>query len=87
MSRSTQKKPKTITDRKYVFTFGKYKGLDLEEVLEIDPQYVLYCQEKIDWFDLDHKLLDEAESGSQDAFDIINEIYSDPSDNAGHIRD
>lgn len=52
-------KRETITDRSYVFQFGRYKGNTLEFVLDTDPQYLLFCQSKIDWFDLHHTILDE----------------------------
>lgn len=90
MSLSTEinKKPaETITDRKRVMGFGRYKDLTIEEVLQIDPQYLLWCQENIAQFDLNHDLLDEAEGGQRDTDEIINEIYADLSDNAGHVRD
>ena len=61
MSLSSQPKHKTITDRKTILTFGRYKGYSVEDILEVDPQYLLFCQNKIDWFDLDHKILDEIE--------------------------
>lgn len=49
----------TITDKKAILTFGKYKGQSIEFVMDTDPQYLLFCQSSIDWFDLDHKILDE----------------------------
>jgi len=55
---------KTITDRQTILQFGKYKGRTLEFILEHDPQYLLFCQENIDWFDLDHKILDDVENGN-----------------------
>ncbi len=55
---------RTITDRKTILQFGKYKGRSIEFILEHDPLYLLFCQDKIDWFDLDHKILDDAENGN-----------------------
>lgn len=52
---------KTISDKQHILNFGKYKGLTIEEVIDEDANYLLYCQSKIDWFDLDHKILDEIE--------------------------
>ena len=52
----------TISDKAHVLNFGKYKGWTVEAVMEHDPQYLLYCQSRIDWFDLDHKILDEIDS-------------------------
>lgn len=54
----------TITGRDHILSFGKYKGLSIEEVLEINPDYLLYCQENVESFDLDHKLIDEAEQAA-----------------------
>lgn len=33
-----------------VFTFGKYTGRNIEEILIIDPNYVYWCQENIEDF-------------------------------------
>lgn len=49
----------TISDKNHVLNFGKYRGWKLGDVMEHDPQYLLYCQSKIDWFDLSHLILDE----------------------------
>ena len=60
--------PKTISDKSHVLNFGKYKGWTVEKVMEHDPQYLLYCQSKIDWFDLDHKILDEIDDDLDERF-------------------
>lgn len=52
----------TITDRDTELTFGKYKGLTVGEVILYDPQYLLWAIDNLDWFDLDHKLMDEIEN-------------------------
>lgn len=36
----------------YIFTFGKYKGLYLSDIVEDNPEYVLWCLENIEWFKL-----------------------------------
>lgn len=56
--------PKTITDRNAVLTFGKFKGKSIAFVLEFEPTWLVWCQNNIDWFDLDHKILEEAEQGT-----------------------
>ena len=48
-----------ITDRKYVLKFGKYKMYSIEEILQVDPQYLVWLADNTA-FDLDHKLYDEA---------------------------
>lgn len=39
-----------MADRR--FTFGKYKGLSILSVIERDPEYVRWCTENIEWFEL-----------------------------------
>lgn len=82
MSRSTRQKTtvKTITNRDHVLTFGKYKGMTLAEVMEFNPDYLLYCQENIDWFDLDHKILGEVENIGRDDDELLKEVFANPSD-------
>ena len=45
---------KTVVDGNYVFTFGKYKGRIVDDCY--DPGYLLWCDENIDWFELDDEL-------------------------------
>lgn len=46
------------THNKYVmsavtpFSFGKYKGTHLKDVIDTDPQYVEWCLDNVDWFDI-----------------------------------
>ena len=39
-------------------TFGKYKGLTIQEVMDEheDYQYLIWAHENIDWFELDEEL-------------------------------
>jgi hypothetical protein len=37
-------------NNEYVFTFGKYKGKNLSEVLNISPSYILWCSIQISHF-------------------------------------
>lgn len=41
-----------ISLESYKFTFGKNKGLYLKDVVEEDPNYVIWCMENIEWFKL-----------------------------------
>ena len=50
----------------YIFTFGKCKGQSIEEVIDNEPSYVIWCSENIDWFDLDTDVYDMAEEKSND---------------------
>lgn len=36
----------------WVFPFGKYRGYPLEEVIELDPHYVRWCEDEIAGFRL-----------------------------------
>lgn len=53
----------TVTDREYVMPFGQYKGLTIDTILFRRPQYLVWLVNNTD-FDLDHKLLEEAEESS-----------------------
>lgn len=67
MSRSQpqqQKQPEPIRSKDYVFTFGKYKGFTLGDVMYSHPQYVLWLHNNNDFFELHADLLDELESTS-----------------------
>lgn len=44
------KRPYTLDT---VFVFGKYKGKSVSQVLDINPRYVQWCLETIEWFKLD----------------------------------
>lgn len=63
------KQIETISDLNWVFTFGKYRGNSLEFVLELDCQYILYCQKNIDWFDVSYDILEQAEGRRDEAFE------------------
>lgn len=69
--------PKKLITRQYVFNFGKYKGYDILEVIEDDPQYVLWCTDEIDWFDLDTELYDQAYEYYLDQYDGHDIDYYD----------
>lgn len=44
----------------YVFQFGKHKGLLVTEVLEEDPQYILWASENVHGFNPTSEVLSEA---------------------------
>ena len=45
-----------------LITFGKYKGKTLAEVAKVEARYLLWANEKIDWFDIDEDYLIEIEN-------------------------
>lgn len=62
MSRSSQhRKPEPITDKNHVLTFGKYKGESIADILETNPQYLVWLHFNSEFFELDASLLEEAE--------------------------
>jgi len=65
MSRSTQRKAEPITDRRHVMTFGKYEGIDIQEILDKDPLYLVWLVENVPEFDLHYTLLEEAENNGK----------------------
>jgi len=40
----------------YVFNFGKYKGFGYKAVKKVNPQYIEFCAENMQWFKNDLKL-------------------------------
>lgn len=59
MSRSNQQRLITISDRKYVMQFGRYKGESIQDILDNDPLYLVWLQENTD-LDFHHELIEEA---------------------------
>jgi len=57
-------KKETISDKAWVFPFGKNQGESLQDVLDTDPDYVLWMAENTD-LDFHADIIDEAE-GSND---------------------
>lgn len=47
-----------ITDPNHRLTFGKHKGETIRTVIEIDPEYLLFCESK-GIFEMDHVIHDE----------------------------
>lgn len=45
-------------------TFGKYRGDRIQDILDNDPHYLVWCHENTD-FELDHELLEEAENNGR----------------------
>ena len=63
-------RPKALIGLNYAFHFGKYKGEILKDVLEEDPNYIIWCSDSIDWFDLDTDVYDmasEKDANKEDA--------------------
>ncbi len=56
----SQNKWATVTDRKHVMTFGKYRGVVLADILEAEPQYIVWLSKNTD-IDFHHTILEEAE--------------------------
>lgn len=64
MSRSTQKQPREpIRDINYVFTFGRWKGVGLQEVYSDAPDYIAWLIENTD-FEIHADLLDKLTENS-----------------------
>ncbi len=43
------------TGLKYVFTFGKFKGDELQDVIESDPEYISWVMENVPDFTLSNE--------------------------------
>lgn len=55
---SEQNEP--IADRNHKMPFGKYKNFTVGEVIEGDPQYIIWLHHNNNFFELNHILFDEA---------------------------
>lgn len=55
-----------ITDRGYIFQFGKYKNYSLDDIMDVDRQYLVWLHNNSNMFELSAELLDEAEGGSDE---------------------
>ena len=51
----------------FVFDFGQYIGFGYREVLKIDPQYIQWCEENIQWFILSDVELGELEEALRES--------------------
>lgn len=76
MSRSNQQPliQATITDKKYLLPFGKYKGESVQDVLDNDPRYLCWLQENTD-LDFHYTIIEEAEEGPQHTFSGYTSRY------------
>lgn len=50
-----------MVNYKTVFTFGKYKGRTVKEILIEDPSYLLWADNNVEGFELGDYLRDKAE--------------------------
>ncbi len=55
-------KREPITDRNTAIAFGKYKGESIGDLIEINPQYLVWLHNNNDFFELGYELLEEAEN-------------------------
>ena len=62
-------KREPITDRNTVISFGKYKGESIADILEIDPQYLVWLHNNSSFFELGCELLEEAEEQEERCVD------------------
>lgn len=75
MGRSNRSIVPTITDPRTVLTFGKYRGETIREVLDNDPQYLVWLHENSEHFELGWELLEEASKPPQHTFSGFSTRY------------
>ncbi len=51
-----------ILDENDVFTFGKYSGLKISDVIKINPEYIIWCDINIDYIKFKPNVIKNAES-------------------------
>lgn len=66
-----QIKRETIRDRNWIMPFGKFKGTPLSEIIENDPQYLIWLVDNTD-LDFHSEIMDEIESGPRDEYPPVD---------------
>jgi len=56
----------SLNDR---LTFGQHEGKLLRWVINHDPDYILWCEENIEWFEIDANAQDALEWAMADVWD------------------
>lgn len=72
---SFKNKTFTIDD---IITFGRYKGEYISDIIKDDPNYLAWCIDSIDWFDVDaylEELIYESTYWDEDYFQENEEVY------------
>ena len=75
MGRSNKQSNEPISNRKMVMLFGKYKGETVQDILDNDPQYLVWLHEKSDQFELSWDLLEEASKPPSHTFSGFTKRY------------
>lgn len=63
---SVPSRPEPITDRGYVLSFGKFRGYSIDDIMDCQPQYLVWLHNNSNTFELSADLLDEAEGGNEE---------------------
>lgn len=61
-----QRSKKTFIGNDWEFTFGKYKGKDAYYVLTVNPGYLLWVADNVEWAEVDPKLIKVAKSSKHE---------------------
>lgn len=65
-----------ITDPRTILWFGKYQNHSILEVLDEDPDYLVWAQENVDSLDLHFSLLETAERDiDRTRWEILSEYH------------
>mgnify|MGYP001172853709 CR=1 FL=1 len=75
MGRSNKTSKAIVTDKRAVLAFGKYKGETIQDVLDNDPQYLVWLHENSEHFELGWELLEEASKPPQHTFSGFSTRY------------
>jgi hypothetical protein len=70
---------KTIYGLADKLNFGKYKGIAVKELVEENPNYLLWCEENIAWFKLSTFARRDANKNKKETRHYSNSGYYDPS--------
>lgn len=56
----------TVYTTKSVLDFGKHKGKTIDDVLDIEPEWLLWAEETVDFFEMDKNAARLARQAAED---------------------
>lgn len=71
-------KQEPISDDQHVINFGKYQNWTIADVLEHDPQYLIWLHNNNAFFELDYRLFERAEGMNDDNINNFQNAIDDP---------
>lgn len=75
-----------------LITFGKYKGSKVKDVMKDEPSYLIWCQDNVEFFELDEDLLLQCEEAverrkNKSRETNLNDFDDDDDGDSNNFRD